>query len=124
MEGLSEKCQIACVCALSKFKDICERVQSGDIIMSDLNQMGTHRYHVEKLCEAIEGEELSSKTVSAALDKRMQQYLFIENRRKAYIHICGWISQIEGTFDCTCTCIIMQRFQSLVIAYFPPYSLG
>ncbi len=104
MEGLSKQCQRACVCAVYKFKDMCDRVLSGDITMSDLNQMITHRYRVEKLCGAIEGEELSSKIVSAALDKRMQQYLFIENRRKAYTHICGWISEIEGTFDCKCMC--------------------
>ncbi|XP_064404373.1 E3 ubiquitin-protein ligase RNF213-like isoform X3 [Halichondria panicea] len=96
MEGLSKQCQRACVCAVFKFKDMCDRVLSGDITMSDLNQMIAHRYRVEKLFEAIEGEELTLKIVSAALDKRMQQYLFIENRRKAYTYICGWISEIEG----------------------------
>ncbi len=87
---------------------MCDRVLSGDIKMSDLNQMITDRYSVEKLCEAIEDKELTLKIVSTALDKRMQQYLFIENRRKAYTYICGWISEIEGTFDCTCMCACVR----------------
>ncbi len=97
MEGLSKECQIACACAVFKFRDICECVQSGDITMSDLHEMSTHRHRVGKLCEA------TSITVSAVLDKRVEQYIFIEKRRRAYQDICNWIPdpfKIEGTFDC------------------------
>ena len=101
MEGLSQECQIACVCAVSKFRDICEHIQSGNITVLDLHKMSTHRELVERLCKAVEDEGLTSKVVSAVLDQRVREFLFIERRQQVYQAICNWIpdpSKVEGKY--------------------------
>ena len=84
---------------MSKFRDICEHIQSGNVTVCDLHKISTHRELIERLCKAVEDEGLTSKVVSAVLDQRVQEFLFIERRQRAYQAICNWIpdpSKVEG----------------------------
>ncbi len=90
-EGLSPECQLACVCAMSKLRYICEIVLSGKITVSDLSKISENKELMDRLCKAAEYEEFTATTVSEVLNQRLDEYLFLETRRHAYRSISNWI---------------------------------
>ena len=92
-QGLSQECQLACVCALSKFKDICTQIKMGEVTINDLRKMNASKELVESLCKAVEDKELTYSSLSACLDQRVQEFQFFEKRRQAYQDICNWIRE-------------------------------
>ncbi len=101
MEGFSQECQLACSYAVINFIDICKRILSGDITMSDLHEVGTHRELMDRLCAAVKDPAFTSDTISEALDQRVEEFFFFTRRQTAYQAVCTWVSshslKIEGT---------------------------
>ncbi len=68
--SLPEDCRIACVCASSKFEEICNRLEKANVSHKELCKMKDREQQVQRLCEAVTGSEnspLSYKRVSCCL---------------------------------------------------------
>lgn len=90
-EGLSEKCQVVCLSAMTKFRNYCDQVESGDITIADLNKLDSNKQLVEKFCKAI--GDLTN--FLAILNQNLKILHFLDRRRGAYKAIVNWISDIS-----------------------------
>ncbi len=88
-EGLPEECHITCVCAASKFEEMCKRLEKGDINLQDLRKMKQHEHQVKTLCEAVAAS--SQKTVVHDLNQRLKEFTHFSTRQRAYLEVCKWI---------------------------------
>lgn len=103
-EGLPDECQVACLCALTKFQEVCGRVQSGDISMSELHKIKGNSEQMKRLCAAVtvqgdkkEGRQLSFNTVQGALQQRLEEFSTFEQKRSYLSHLCTHLSStIQG----------------------------
>ena len=112
-EGLSLACRVACVCALSKFRDICAQIQAAHVTVLDLQRISNTKELVERLCKAVEDKELTYSALSACLNQRVREFQFFQKRRRAYQTICEWIpdtTKIEGVY---LLLFIMSSFTSV-----------
>ena len=94
-EGLQPECQIACICASTKFDDICVELQQGDVSLHDLQKMKEKEVQLRRLCEAVSGpedtEKLSQKAVLECLYQRLEEFDRFSTRQQAYLDVCKWI---------------------------------
>ncbi len=88
-EGLPEECHIACVCASSKFEEISNRLEKGNVNLKELRKMKERECQVRRLCEVVVAS--SQKRVLASLDQRLMEFSLFSSRRHAYLDICKWI---------------------------------
>ena len=102
-EGLPDECQVACLCALTQFQEVCGRVQSGDIPMSELRKIKGNSEQMKRLCAAAtvqgdkkEGKQLSFNTVQGALQQRLKEFSSFEQKRSYLSHLCNHLSNIQG----------------------------
>ena len=101
--GLSQECEIACLCALTKFKEVCGRLQSGDITVNELKMIEKLQKNMERLCETVTRfsaeEGLSSDALRFTLKQRLREFQNFEHRRQMYVKVCDWIpspKQVQG----------------------------
>ena len=93
-EGLQDECQIACVCASTKFDEICVELQQGNVSLHDLQKMKEKEVRLRRLCEAVASQEdgkLSQEAVLECLDQRLKEFDRFSTRQQAYLDICKWI---------------------------------
>ena len=97
--GLPDECQIACLCALTKFQEVCGRVQSGDIPMSELQKISDNDEQMKRLCAAVtvqgdkkESGQLSFKAIQSALHQRLQEFHAFDQHRSCLSHLCNHLS--------------------------------
>ena len=102
-EGLPDECEVACLCALTTFQDVCGKVQSGDIPMSELRKIKGNSEQMKRLCAAAtvqgdkkEGKQLSFNTVQGALQQRLEEFSTFEQKRFYLSHLCNHLSNIQG----------------------------
>ena len=100
-KGLSDVCQKACYQALSVFKTVCDQLQTGKITIDDLHKISTNRELVDRLCKAVEDEQLTYSLLLESLNQRVMEFQFLATRQKVYQTICDWISEsnVEGIVD-------------------------
>ena len=100
--GLQPECQIACVCAATKFEEVCTQLQEGSISLYDLEKIKTKRVRLSRLCEALTfqtDKNLSLDSVVAFIDKRLDEFEKFLLRKQAYMEICTWMTEsIKGIF--------------------------
>ena len=108
-DGLPQDCQILCVCAYTKFRDVCFKLQRGEISVNDLNKLADNKLLVNQLCAAVittGDKDLSLDSVIETLSQRLNEYKLFCSRQKAYREICQWIpnpEKVEGnihTYKC------------------------
>ena len=109
--GLSQECEIACLCALSKFKEVCGRLRNGDITVNELKMIEKLSKNMERLCEAVTRfsaeEGLSSDALRLTLQQRLREFQTFEHYRQMYVKICDWIPSpecVQGESSRTCIC--------------------
>ena len=92
--GLSPDCQVVCLCALTKFKEVCGRLQTRDITVNELKMIEKLQKNMERLCDSVtrfEEDSLSSEDLRVTLQQRLSEFQTFEKRRKSYIMICDLI---------------------------------
>ena len=101
-DGLPEECHVACVCASTKFEEICRRLEKGEVSLNELHRIKEKEKQVKRLCETVTGAGLSYDAVLSILKQRLNEYNYFSSRRHTYLGICNWISdpkyprRIEG----------------------------
>ena len=98
-EGLPQECQIACLCALSGFQDVCDHMQKRNISITELQKIKDNHEQMKRLCEAAtahgdseENGQLSYKAVNSALSQIMEEFKVFEEHRSHLSHLCSNIS--------------------------------
>ncbi len=92
--GLPEDCRVVCVCASSKFEEICNKLEKANVSLKELRKMKDKEKQVQLLCEAVTGSrksQLSYKRVSCSLQQRLKEFNHFSSRRQAYLEVCKWI---------------------------------
>ena len=95
-EGLPKECQIACICALCKFQDVCDHMQKRNISVAELQKIKDNHEQMKRLCEAAntahgdskESGQLSYKGVNSALSQIMEEVKVFEECRSQLSHLC------------------------------------
>ncbi len=93
-DGLPEDCRVVCVCASSKFEEICNRLEKANVSLMELRKMKGREQQVKRLCEAVTGSEnsqLSYERVFRTLNQRLREFNHFSCRRQAYLEVCKWI---------------------------------
>ena len=97
--GLSQECEIACLCGLSKFKEVCGHLRNGDITVNELKMIEKLQKNMERLCEAVarfsKEEGLSSDALRLSLHQRLHEFQTFEHYQQMYFKICDWIPSPE-----------------------------
>ncbi len=94
--GLQPECQIACVCAATKFEEVCTQLQQGSITLYDLQKMNTKEVRLRRLCEALtfqRDKNISLESVLACIDNRLDEFKKFSLRKQAYMEICKWMTE-------------------------------
>ena len=123
-KGLQDECQIACLCASTKFDEICIELQQGDVSLYDLRKMKKMEMRLRRLCEAVTGQgdkKLSQKDVLECLDQRLQEFDRFSTRQQAYLDICKWIPDPERISGKVSAC---RRTRIYPCTLFPSNSLA
>lgn len=97
-KGLSQICQIACNQAASNLKDVCVKVQCGDITMTDLDKLAKRKELMQRLCKTLPGDK-GLIEYSTIIKQGVEGLHFFIRRRKAYQTIIDWIpnpSKVKG----------------------------
>ncbi len=93
-DGLPEDCHVVCVCASSKFEEICTRLEKANVSLMELRKMKDKEKQVQRLCEAVTGSknsQLSYERVFCSLNQRLSEFDHFSCRRQAYLEVCKWI---------------------------------
>ena len=103
-EGLPRECQIACLCALSKFQEVSGQVQSGDITVKQLHKIESNQEQMKRLCDAATPQDketdLTYNTVSHALQQRLEEFQTFERNKGHLLHLCSQLhGAIQGNYD-------------------------
>ena len=89
--GLQPECQIACVCAATKFEEICGKLKEGNIDLYDLQKMKEKQVQLRRLCEAlaVQGDQnITLASVSACIEQRLDEFEKFSSRKQAYWDFC------------------------------------
>lgn len=95
LEGLPDDCHFACVCAMSNFETICQRLERGEITLVELKKMNKQKNQVKRLCEAITSSKKShlfGSVVLTSLSQRLIEFERFSSRCQAYKDICKWLT--------------------------------
>lgn len=103
-EGIPNQYHIAGICARSCLEGTCEKLQSGEITIEDLQNIRNYREQMKRLCSAVssskEGNDLY-KSVEAAVAKRLEECEALKRRIEILSHLCRQIhcvsSKVQGT---------------------------
>lgn len=106
-EGLPLECRIACVCALSHFEEVCQRLERRDVSLVELRKMKENEKQVKRLCEAVTGSDksqFSQELMLTSLSKRLEEFKHFSLRCQTYKEMRNWLANpnlpqknIEGT---------------------------
>ena len=95
--------QLICLCALSQFQSICEKITTGDITISELTQINDKQSQMNKLCESVATASESSLPSKSQfptfnqLQKSLQQRLKEYECFKEYVSILSdFVNHLTG----------------------------
>ena len=89
-KGLQEDWQFIVTCALTQFEDVCNKIQSGNITVTELEHIESKQGQMNKLCEAV-----SNTMASGSLIQASELQGNITQRLKEYAHFTEYTSQLE-----------------------------
>ena len=109
-DGLPEKCQMACYCAISQLEEVSRQLQEGDITIFDLQKIKDGRDQMRRLCEAAASAdqkkdksdqragEMSYNAMFQAVRLRIEEFKRFEQQQSYLLKICQRINpQIKST---------------------------
>ncbi len=93
-EGIPDQYHIAGICAQSCLEEKCEKLQSGEVSIEDLQNVRNCRDQMKRLCSAVsnrkEGNDLF-KSVEAAVSRRLEECEALRRRIEILSHLCRQI---------------------------------
>jgi len=109
--GLSDDCQIVCLCALTKIQEVCFRIQNGDVLKgqsAELEKISDNYEQMKRLCAAVTvqgdkkgSKQLSFKAVQSALHQRLQEFRAFDEHCFYLSHLCSHLSgNVQGNKFC------------------------
>ena len=87
--------QLICLCALSQFQSICEKITTGDITISELTQINDKQSQMNKLCEAVANASESSLPSKSRFPTFNQLQKSLQQRLKEYEHFKEYVSVLS-----------------------------
>ena len=95
--SLPEESSLHCGLAISTLDAHCDRIDSGDICVKDLQLISRRREQMEKLCLAARTGSLEKKGekyqgIKTALDTRIKEYTVFINRRELLGNLCSGVT--------------------------------
>ena len=92
---------MACACALSQFRDVCDRMQERSISVTELQKIKNNHEQMKRLCEAAtahgdskESGQLLYHTVNSALSQIVEEFNEFEEHRSHLSHLCSNIPDV------------------------------
>ena len=89
-EGIPKEYDIAGTCAQSCLERMCDKLQSGEINIEDLQKVSKHPKQMQRLCLAISSSKDGRylyKSVEAAVKKRLEEHGAVKRHREVIRHL-------------------------------------
>ena len=95
-EGIPEQYHIAGICAQTCLEGKCEKLQSGEVTIEDLNNVRNCRDQMKRLCSAVSTGNSLYKSVETAVIKRLEECEALKRRVEILSHLCRQIHCVSG----------------------------
>ena len=100
-QGIPEEYHLAGVCAQSCLEAMCDKLQSGEVNIEDLQKLSYNQEQMQRLCVAVSSSKdgrYSYKFVETAVKKRLEEHRAVKRRKEVLSHLCRHISseQVQG----------------------------
>ena len=96
-EGLPEKCQVACSCAISRLEEVFKQLQEGEITIVDLQKIKDKSEQMKRLCEAASADqkkdkrregEMSYDAMFEAVKQRIEEFEKFKQHKGYLLSLC------------------------------------
>jgi hypothetical protein len=101
-EGIPEEYHLAGVCAQSCLEGVCNKLQSGEVNIEDLQKLSKNQEQMQRLCVAVSSNEdgrYSYELVETAVKKRLDEYRAVRRRREVISHLYRQILPIADNMQ-------------------------
>ena len=88
---------MAGMCARSCLETMCEKLQSGEIDIEDLQKVNKNQDQMKRLCLAVSSSKEGSslyRSVEAAVSKRLEECRAVKRRSEVLSHLCRQIHSV------------------------------
>jgi hypothetical protein len=89
-QGIPEEYNLAGVCAQSCLEGVCDKLQSGEVNIEDLQKVSKHQEQMQRLCVAVSSSKngrYSYESVDTAVKKRLEEYRAVKRRKEVISHL-------------------------------------
>ena len=100
--GIPQEYDVAGMCARSCLETMCDKLQSGEVNIEDLQKVSKNREQMQRLCLAIssnkEDARYSYTSVETVVKKRLEEYTAVKRRKEVLSHLRRHIhsEQVQG----------------------------
>ena len=89
-EGIDKKYQRLCILAVNELKDVCDKLQSGEVVVRVIHSISVQRYRMDNLCKSIATKD-EFQALSKAIDARLEELNIFNEQRRLLKHLCLWV---------------------------------
>ena len=89
-DGMDKKYQSLCTLAVNGLKDVCDKLQSGEVAFRVVHSISVQRDRMNRLCKSIATKD-AFQTVSRAIDARLEELNTFIEQRSWLKHLCQWV---------------------------------
>ena len=89
-QGIPGEYHLAGACARSRLEEMCDKLQSGEVNIEDLQKLSNNQEQMQRLCVAVSSSKdgrYSYKLVEAAVKKRLEEHRAVKRRREVISHL-------------------------------------
>jgi hypothetical protein len=126
-QGIPEEYNLAGICAQSCLEGVCDKLQSGEVNIEDLQKVDTNREQMQRLCVAVSSNKdgrYSFKSVETAIKKRVEEYRAVKRRREVVSHLCRQILPIADNMQgISLQCSSLNLTLSLLLLNFASHAV-
>ena len=101
-EGIPPQYGMAGMCACSCLQVKCEKLQTGEVDIEDLQKIYKSQDQMKRLCSAISSSKEGSTlylSVEAAVKKRLAEWTAVKRRREVLSHLCRQIHSVTDKVE-------------------------
>ena len=112
-DGLPEKCQITCYCAISQFDEVYSKLETRSITVADLQKIKENMEQMERLCRSASTQQMSTGTSvdeptevtfearKAVISLRIKELNIFKNQQHILLELCQKIpDHVKGMYIC------------------------
>ena len=89
-DGMDKMYQKLCTLAVNELKDVCDKLQSGEVAFGVVHSISIHRDRMNSLCKSIATKD-AFQIVSRAIDARLEELNIFNEQRSQLKHLCQWV---------------------------------